>query len=423
MQHRNSGKPKKPFHSPSARPSSARRPSPFPSGWTWFFDTAVPSWVKNEYSPKESWKNKPFGPVDAHFFFRGIDELSELFTQERPRNLPNYFQHPKYRSAYLLYYLPLQAAKFITLYQTHGEAILKALNEALDQNRNEPLDVADLGAGPGTASLALVLWLLDAVKAGPFPLIRFHWWDTNGPILEDGRSLLKALEEHFPKLKGRVSVECHRGPWVDAAAKLPDNGNLFVILGHVLNESPMRDIEGLLRSLAPLFQKSRRGPGILMVEPAAHRPAQLLSQLRDLILETTLVEHAPTALWGPCLHAGRCPLSGGRDWCHFSVPTEIPGRWFKQFSRGLGSERQWVKFSYVWFASQELSAPEKPEDSRLIISDPLEKRRDVRDASYLICEPEQVTKKRLPSHHRRGETIRLAPLREPAARKGRLKRR
>src|ERR1700746_3744114 len=101
--------PRKKFKGSTPQPGMTVR---FPAAWSWFFDEAVPAWVKTHYSPKESWKNKPFSREDAKFFFRGVDELSEIFTEERSRGIPDYFSHPKYRSAYLLYFLPLQAAKF-----------------------------------------------------------------------------------------------------------------------------------------------------------------------------------------------------------------------------------------------------------------------------------------------------------------------
>ena len=90
-----------------ASPKKARVPistTQFPAAWPWFIDEVIPQWVKTHYSPRESWKDKPFSKEDARFFFKGINELSQLFTEERPKGLPPYFQHPKYRSSYLLYF-------------------------------------------------------------------------------------------------------------------------------------------------------------------------------------------------------------------------------------------------------------------------------------------------------------------------------
>src|SRR4051812_11812209 len=70
----------------------------FPPAWLWLVDEAIPALVKERYSPRENWKGKPFSKEDAHFFFRGIEELSDLFTEERPKNMPAYLNHPKFRS-------------------------------------------------------------------------------------------------------------------------------------------------------------------------------------------------------------------------------------------------------------------------------------------------------------------------------------
>src|SRR5258708_1057160 len=100
-----------------------QEPIRFPPATPWLIDEFIPSYVKSNYSPRESWKGKPFGKEDVQFFCKGVMELSELFTEERPRQMPAYLQHPKFRSAYLLYFLPLQMAKFITVFQMHADAL------------------------------------------------------------------------------------------------------------------------------------------------------------------------------------------------------------------------------------------------------------------------------------------------------------
>src|SRR6185437_1816389 len=156
-------------------------PVRFPAAWSWFFDETIPTWVKQNYSPRESWKDKPFSKEDAKFFFRGVEELSNIFTEDRPpsaRGRLDYFSHPKFRSAYLLYFLPIQAAKFVTVFQLHSKAIRAALEHA---RKHGVLRVLDLGAGPGTASFALILELLQiATHSGEeLPQIALHWVDTN----------------------------------------------------------------------------------------------------------------------------------------------------------------------------------------------------------------------------------------------------
>lgn len=396
-------KTKKAVHkqTPSSIPSALNLPQ-FPAAWPWFIDEVIPQWVKKQYSPRESWKNKPFSDEDARFFFKGIEDLSQLFTEERPKGLPPYFQHPKYRSSYLLYFLPLQMAKFLTLFHLHSEAIEAALEQSAPSG---VLKIADLGAGPGTASLGLLLFLLNRKTdpKHPLPLIELSWFDTNKDIMSDGEALVAHIASHFPKLRDKVRIKSHVLPWWKAHSHLDDDISL-AILGHVLNESsaPQRDSDPFWQKL---IQKTKGG-GILMIEPAAKGSAQTLSRYRDHFFESGWIDKDPTRIWGPCIHAGACPLSEGRDWCHFSFPTQIPGQWFRRFSEGLGSERHWVKLSYLWLASAQYPSPKMGSRIRRVISDPLEQGPK---ASVLICEPESAGRYPLKagSRTRRGDLITL----------------
>jgi hypothetical protein len=377
----------------------------FPAAWTWLVDEAIPSYVKQHYSPKDSWKTKPFSREDARFFFRGIEELSDLFTVERERGIPAYFLHPKYRSAYLLYFLPLQAAKFVTLFETYP----KAIEAALLHSKSGVLRIADLGAGPGTASLSLLVYLLKLQVELPEE-IEIHLLDTHAGILKDGKQLIELFANAFPKLREKVKVQTHVGPWWRALNLIPGGEFSLTLMGHVLNESsgPRREQEAFWPSLV----RRASGGGILMVEPAARKPAQTLASIRDSIFEAGLLEATAESLWGPCLHAGRCPLSEGRDWCHFSSPILIPGQWFKEFSVGLGSERDWVKFSYLWLASPRFPSSKPYVHARRVISDPLSaspSKSAHHPSPVLLCEPETPKRWIVPGRNkvRRGDIVNL----------------
>ena len=437
----------------------------FPPAWLWLVDELLPAYVKQHYSPRESWKDKPFSIADAEFFSKGIEELSELFTDERPKKLPAYFAHPKFRSSYLLYFLPLQAAKFVSLFQIHSGAIRAAVKHGRETG---VLRVLDLGAGPGTGSLALLLELLQyPLEAGEsLPPIEMDWFDTQLPILKDGEALANTLASHFPRLRGKLTIRLHTDPWWKAAQKLTSPTSL-ILVGHVLNEAPApvsrasrpqlapgSEAEKFLREELPTSQAPGRtdhdrdsrddhgnagaddeyfgedeipdfnevhpdelttpavkgvnrpkfalssetaalaelatrmsGGGMLIAEPANRRNSQLLSRIRDEFIAHQVVEAHARSIWGPCLHAGKCPLAEGRDWCHFSVPVEIPGRWFKGFSKALGSERQWLKFAYLWLASPDFASQVMPAFVRRVVSDPLSKF-GAQESHVLICEPE-----------------------------------
>lgn len=360
-------------------------PVKFPAAWTWLMDEGVPSFVKKHYSPKENWQDKPFSNDDVRFFSKGVFELSDLFTEGRGAQLHSYFNHPKSRSAYLLYFLPLQAAKFIALFQLHPEALQAALDHA---GRTGTLRVTDLGAGPGTASLALLLQLLS-LPADEIPAkIILTWFDTNATIMKEGRELALTLAAQFPKLRGRVEVECVAEPWWKARAELDrrksgEQSLLFV--GHLLNENAGRKDERL-RLWRELLEIASGG-GTLIVEPASRSTSQGLSELRDYLIQQELVTEGH--IWGPCLHAGRCPLAAGRDWCHFSMPVSIPGQWFRELSRKLSTEKNWVKFSYLWLAAEGTGPEPAAEGVRRVVSDRLRAKNGV-DTEILLCEPEYV---------------------------------
>jgi hypothetical protein len=83
-------------------------------------------------------------------------------------------------------------------------------------------------------------------------------------------------------------------------------------------------------------------------------------------------------------------LRSGKDWCHFSIPAELLGEWFKEYSRNLGSERQWIKLSYLWLASADFPAPRAGANARRLVSDPLPS--TTGKPMVLICEPEKVAR-------------------------------
>ncbi len=315
----------------------------FSRAWRWFFDKEIPAYTKLRYLPDERVREKPFQNQDARFFSRGLLELSELFTQERGSRLKNYFDHPKFRSAYLLYFLQLHSAKFLTLLQNHGSGLTKL----------ETLRVLDLGSGPGTASFALLHFLLDSPSAPK--RVELTWIDLNRSILADGRALLERwMREVNPPFEVHLQIESKSITDPSLRKQQCD----FILSGNVINEQNAGDVSSTLSA----WLTNKPTWGVLAVEPAARHPAQALSRLRDLLLE----QIPEIGVLAPCLHAGSCPLAHGRDWCHFSVPTQFEGTAFSLLSRALGSQREWSKFAYLWMGPFDRS---KKPGTRLI-SDP-----------------------------------------------------
>ena len=384
-----------------------------------FFDRDVPAYVKRTYSPRSAWRDRPFGPRDEAFFVRGVEALSRLYTVDREAghgSLPlprDYLNNPRYRSAYLLYFMPMQAAKFSHLFRAYPRALDSALAHAAAEGC---LRVADLGCGPGTASAALLLSLAERRLAGlehsPVPPIELTWYDTHAAILEDGQAIIGDLRRRLDAVgfSPDVSLTVRRQPWHRVLDAAPPGNWSLTLLGNVINETlpagraPTEREQATWRKLIA----QNGGGGVLTVGPAIKPVAQHLSRLRDVLVATGdgggTLGHP---LHGPCLHAGPCPLSAGRDWCHFSVQTDVPGALFGRLSSRLGSVRSWLKFCWIWFAAP--TRPGTPHDpsERRVVSDPL----DGTTGTVLLCEPGRPARYQRAGRLRlrRGDVIRLAP--------------
>jgi hypothetical protein len=312
--------------------------------------------------------------------------------------------------------MALQAAKF-QLVLGEKEAALKAMLSSAKKEGH--LRILDIGSGPGTASVAFLMTLLSPriEETALPPKIELIWVDSNKPIMQDGAKLVETLTSHFPKLRNKVEVKLEISDWRKWITRAPKQFSI-AFFGNVLNEDRRQEADEAAQQITELL-KTKPAGGVLIMEPSTRHAAQLTANIRDLICEQKQAD-----IWGPCLHTGRCPLAMGRDWCHNSIPTEIPGHWFKVLSKMFGSERQWVKFCHVWLASPGQGPRKQDPTERRVVSDPLNGKGRGYNSSVLLCEPERCKRLEISkgSRLRRGESIRLAPLREPAVRKGRLKK-
>ena len=265
-----------------------------------------------------------------------------------------------------------------------------ALEDALERG---VLRILDVGAGPGTASIAFLCHAIEKIlkdhppqkKSGKLKLpfsIELLWIDHNEAILKDGEQLLARLLDLFPEIDGSISLKTEVRPWWKHPRNFSFDASL-VLFGNVLNEGAPGT--GMFQQgLAP-FLKNPSGGGVLLLEPAFREPSQRLSTIRDEVV----LSDAPLPLWGPCLHAEKCPLSSGKNWCHFSVPAKLPGAFFRKFSIKLGGVRDWLKFSYVWFASKKSAkAAVFPKGLVRVISDPI---RTSTGLKNLVCRPDRFT--------------------------------
>ncbi len=341
--------------------------------WCRLFDVEVPNFVKHQFGKKPTKPGhlpRPFDQGDGRFFSAGVKELSERFTLGRsdlaarsPKQA--YFNQPKFRSSYFLYFFPLNCAKILQLISRHFDQFTLPTKK---------LTVLDVGAGPGTASLAFLLWLTNRKNKTPIEEVEFIWTDLSQSIMDDGKKLILLLSQkgYFGDLKFNIRY------YVNSLDRIPlAHAPDFVLAANILNECMPKEFEyftALARSASL---------GGLAVEPAIKNASQRISRLRETLARAEGIP--PSTILGPCLHAGACPLLEGRDWCHFSDPLKVPGNWFQYFSTHIGSERHWMKYSYFCFKSaKQPHTPPNNVKQRLVISDPI---RMANRFKVLLCEP------------------------------------
>lgn len=189
-----------------------------------------------------------------------------------------------------------------------------------------PTSVLDIGAGPGTSTIAARQYF-DSVETAQ--------------LVEPNYHLKKAGVDYLSAPLGNVT-------WT--AGKLEEfktqNAHDLVIVSYVLNEIEPKKLGSLVEKLWAACS------GVLMIlEPGTPQGAGVIQAVRDLAITQNI------NILAPCPHSGECPLAGIETrWCHFSVRTSR-SKLHKVLKGGdAGFEDE--KFSYI-VLSREATTPQK----------------------------------------------------------------
>lgn len=231
---------------------------------------------------------------------QALEELFSLFTTERAQlRRTSYLDIPKYRSAYLGYHLPLNFARCACALSQVRAAFPEV--DRLDQ-------VVDLGAGPGSASLATA-YTLPAV-----PARRYALYDRSRGALKIARHLLERCAGAGAVEPGAVSrVHTH----ATTLPPLPDIPSpALVWMSMLLNELGVDERKGPRSADVVDHVTARIPPGsvLIVVEPAQREAGRRLLAVHD-----ALVASRAWNVLAPCTHDRPCPLVRirTRPWCHF----------------------------------------------------------------------------------------------------------
>jgi len=241
--------------------------------------------------------------------------LQRGLTGERALAGTSYMDDPSLVKAYSDYYLAVsraQVLRIISLTGLHARTVL------------------DMGAGPGSVSLALA-----ESGASDFTLL-----DTSSNALDLARRAL----EGFARDKGQgVSVSTVKGDLESCPAVLSGAFDL-VAFGHCLNEIGRGEDRvgrrlGIVRSSARFLAP---GGVVLVMEPATLAASRDALALRDaLVAEGWRVR-------APCTWSGSCPAlaSGAKHTCHDEAGWEVPPG-VRRLAEAAGLDRDLIKMT--WF--------------------------------------------------------------------------
>lgn len=301
--------------------------------------TLVEQHVRAHLTPPRS-RDLPLARAHA----QALAQLSGLFTQARPELPPGYMTQPRFRAAYLLYFLPTCAATVLHVIQSSG--VLQRLGPG-------PLRVLDLGAGPLTASLAL------ALAVPPDVALEVTAVDASRQSMEDGAAILRVLRPD-------VKIRLIDGNLRDGATLRKVKGPFELVLAaHVINEWPRDTKRPAETWLASVLAEQLADPGaVVLVEPATRQASHHLIDVREhLLAESGL------SVISPCMGTMPCPLSGTtRDWCHAEQPWQRPDL-VVAMDEAIGHRRTTLKYSHLVLHTQ--LPPPRTTDSFRVIGGPM----------------------------------------------------
>lgn len=281
------------------------------------------------------------------FLQRYLDQEFERLAQERPQARQElqqavaqlsqrYLQGPS-AAGHLSGSLTILAYLSARLPATYaaGAAVLRQLSQVLPDW--QPRHVIDLGAGPGSISLATQPFFRPA---------QYLLYEADTRMIQRGRAIFEA---------GGLSSQWQQGYLPSLPPKPADwTAPTLWLAGYVLNELKPTQRQQLYHSL-----QSTLGPEdvLVLIEPGTPAGYQHLLEARQSFLEAAepLKSTASrTHLLAPCPHTRACPLPEG-DWCHFA--ERLPRSPLHRFLKGGDRNFEDEKYAYLILSGSPASAP------------------------------------------------------------------
>lgn len=202
-----------------------------------------------------------------------IEELSHNFTKDRS-SLSDYLDNPRLVSAYVAFYFTTNAPKL--------EAIMEWMPRAWKDDL-KLCDLIDVGAGPGTFSLAWSHWNEN-------PQSKIYQIENSKPMLEQARKIWQGL---YPQTE---LFQTDR--W-----NFENNPDRLMLFGHSANEMGTQQVTSCIEKAAPEH--------VLFIEPGTKSFFPEMLKIRQWLLSSGY------QVLFPCPLELDCPMKGdSQDWCH-----------------------------------------------------------------------------------------------------------
>ena len=321
------------------------------------------SYIKKTYLPKGHANPKTadqFTNYDVKFFARGAAELSQCFTSERAYLPKNYLNKKELRAGYILYFVMANFLKMRFCLEAAG---------ALERFAgSSTIKIADIGCGPGTASLACAdYWRGQTIEITAI--------DQNTGILHDAKHIFREFAEDNAKLK---TVYSNLHP-KNIRHVLKEKFNI-IIAANFLSE--IGDTQKQAELVSALLANHLETDGLLIIiEPALRWTTRNLMKLRDVLLST--INHQPSTILSPCLHNLPCPMlaTNHRDWCHMYLNWKRPDV-IEKIDRLIGNRKDYLKFSYLIFELSHYRTIEPSHPIWRVVSAPMHSKGKI---ELLLC--------------------------------------
>jgi len=308
---------------------------------------------------------------------RSLLALQRGLTGDRSLAGSGYMDDPSLLAAYDDYYRHVSRAQMLRICDLTGI---------------RPLSVLDMGAGPGSMSLALA-----ERGARSFALV-----DASAMALELARSSLSSIVKGAAE--GTTDVANASGKPVsvyttaadlESAEAVPAGSFDLVVFGHCLNEIGIGD-DRIQRRLAIVLRSATAlatGGAVLVIDPATLAASRDALALRDALVATGWRVRAP------CTWSGPCPalVAGPNHTCHDESAWEVPAS-VRRLAESAGLDRDLIKMT--WYLIEPPPGPREavptvavhvprgkqlPDDAYRVVSSPmLNKGGRVR---FLLCGP------------------------------------